>query len=72
MRTSGLMRLICSLAFTAALFLVVSAVSRCLMLESFAADDLGKLTGAEKYDVSGPAPSMISERSPSPSPRSSS
>lgn len=51
MRTSGLMRLICSLAFTAALFLVVSAVSRCLMLESFAADDLGKLTGAEKYDV---------------------
>ena len=33
------------------LFLVVSAVSRCLMLESFAADDLGKLTGAEKYDV---------------------
>ena len=51
MRTSGLMRLICSLAFTAELFLVVSAVSRCLMLESFAADDLGKLTGAEKYDV---------------------
>ena len=51
MRQYGPARIICSLAFTAALFLLISAVSRYLMLESFAAEDLGKLTGAEKYDV---------------------
>ena len=51
MRQSGPARIICSLAFAAALFLLISAVSRYLMLQAFAPDDLAKLTGAEKYDV---------------------
>ena len=51
MRQSGPARIVCSLAFAAALFLIISAVSRYLMLQAFAPDDLAKLTGAEKYDV---------------------